>query len=110
MPTRCLHGAYTSTGALTAAGYDARMHSTPATLGQPCWHCRFFVAMAYQGTAARCSQPGGPVVRSQPQHGCSSYQREPGTDDEPGPPVMTVRAVSRVGAVAVAAVPVDWAP
>lgn len=50
----------------------------------PCWHCAHFLGMLYEGTAARCRV--GPPVRSMPGNGCSAFEREPGADDEPGPP------------------------
>ena len=59
---------------------------------------------------ARSSQAGGPAVCSQPQHGCSSFQREPGADDELGPPPVITREVSRVHAVVAPVVSVPWAP
>ena len=49
-----------------------------------CWHCRHFVALVYEGTAALCTLPNGPRVIAQPARGCSGFQREPGADDEPG--------------------------
>lgn len=51
-----------------------------------CWHCVRFVAMVYQGSAAWCSLPNGPRVRSQPEWGCGMWVREVGADDEPRPP------------------------
>lgn len=42
--------------------------------------------MDYKGTVARCKLTNGPRVRSDPATGCSAWVREPGTDDEPGPP------------------------
>jgi hypothetical protein len=52
----------------------------------PCWHCRYFEAMTYRGIVALCSNPACSRVRSSPEHGCSCWEREPGSDDEPGPP------------------------
>jgi hypothetical protein len=39
--------------------------------------------MAAQGSAAKCDDG---MIRSQPGYGCAFFQREPGADDEPGPP------------------------
>lgn len=55
---------------------------TPPT--RQCWHCRWFVAMS-QGCAV-CSLQNGYRSRAMPENGCSAWQREPGADDEPGPP------------------------
>lgn len=52
---------------------------------RPCWHCHHYVAMLSCG-AAECSLENGARVRSQPERGCSAFQREPGSDDELGPP------------------------
>lgn len=51
----------------------------------PCWHCSRYVGMLYARSAARCQLQ--PAVRSQPAHGCAFFEREPGADDELGPPV-----------------------
>ena len=62
-------------------------HFSPWTgLHQPCWQCTRFVRMLYGGTAAECSLPNAPKVRSAPANGCSGWMRETGSDDEPGPP------------------------
>lgn len=53
-----------------------------------CWHCNRFVRMLYEGTAAQCSREHSSKVRSQPETGCSAFEREPGADDEPGPPML----------------------
>jgi hypothetical protein len=58
----------------------------------PCWHCAQFVGMVYGGTAAACSLAGGPKVRSAPENGCSAFVREPGADDESGPPIAAEQA------------------
>lgn len=57
---------------------------------RPCWHCRHYAAMLDRD-AALCSLQLGPRVRSQPERGCSAWEREPGADDEdaaPEPRVM----------------------
>jgi hypothetical protein len=60
-------------------------HFSPHTAAhRPCWHCRYFDGMNPPGVNARCSRPGGNRVRSQPESGCSGWEREPGADDEPG--------------------------
>ena len=53
---------------------------------RPCWHCIQFAGMLYAGSAAACTSPGGPRVRSMPGGGCVNWERQPGADDEPGPP------------------------
>ena len=45
-----------------------------------------FAGMAYAGSAAYCLQPNACKVRSNPLSGCSAFVREPGADDESGPP------------------------
>jgi hypothetical protein len=62
-------------------------HFSPWGSGiQPCWHCAHFEAMVYCGSAALCTLPNGPRVRAMPQSGCAAFDREPGADDETGPP------------------------
>ena len=65
--------------------------------------------MVYAGSAARCSLPNAPRVRSLPAGGCAFWLREPGTDDEPGPPAGQDEQVALKPAV-VQAQPVAWAP
>lgn len=55
-------------------------------LAQPCWHCTRFAGMTADGSASRCTLPNAARVRSRPAWGCSGFEREPGSDDEPGPP------------------------
>ncbi len=66
-------------------------HITPAAGGaeRPCWHCQSFGGLVYQGTAARCLRQGGTPIAAQPRYGCAFWVREPGADDEPGPPAPT---------------------
>ena len=64
--------------------------------------------MVYAGSAARCSLPNGPHVRAMPAGGCAFWLREPGTDDESGPP-GGLEAQAVLKAVDVAA-DVAWAP
>ena len=60
------------------------LHFSPwETDHRPCWHCRDFRGQIYGGTAACCGNSTGTFVRSMPQRGCSSFEREPGSDDEP---------------------------
>jgi hypothetical protein len=54
----------------------------------PCWHCHYFDGVASQETAALCSNPKCCRSRPQPERGCGSWMREPGADDEPGPPAV----------------------
>lgn len=50
---------------------------------RPCWHCAWFEALICERSAALCTLPNGPRVRSMPRDGCVSFTREPGADDEP---------------------------
>ena len=43
--------------------------------------------MRYEGTAAAGTLPNGPRFRSSPANGCSGFERDPGADDEAGPPI-----------------------
>lgn len=52
----------------------------------PCWHCQHFGEMLAGGAAARCARGGSVHVQAAPAHGCVYWEREPGSDDEPGPP------------------------
>ena len=65
---------------------------------RPCWHCRDFRGLIYGGSAACCGSVTGPLVRSMPQHGCSGFEREPGSDDEPDrvPAALAVLEAARV--------------
>ena len=83
-------------------------HAAPAP---PCWHCRFFGALLYGGTAARCTLPCACKVMALPATGCAFWEREPGADDEPGPPTSS----GEVGQLKSrrdppARPPVAWAP
>ena len=61
------------------------MHFTPhSATPQVCWHCRHFLALVYQGTAAKCALPPG--IQAMPDSGCAFWEREVGADDEPGRP------------------------
>ena len=70
--------------------------------------------MLYQGSAAACNRPDSCRVRSNPAHGCSAWERAPGTDDEAGPPAdglgKTVRRSLKAQQQTPAALPVEWAP
>lgn len=72
----------------------------------PCWYCTGFGGMTAQGTAALCNRPGHARVVGRPQCGCADYSREPGSDDEPFRPVVTVPRVVAV----LAEQRVKWAP
>ena len=50
---------------------------------RPCWHCTAFAGLTAGGSAARCTRPGAARVRSMPDTGCASFEREVGADDEP---------------------------
>lgn len=84
-------------------------HSTPGAAGGPCWTCTAFVRMVYAGSAARCGIDGGHRVQAHPASGCAFFQREPGTDDEDGPPAGQAEQAMLKPAV-VQAPPVAWVP
>lgn len=65
---------------------DMHAHFTPWAEPRPCWHCQHFERLE-AGGCARCNLTGGPRRRAQPERGCSAWTREPGADDEPGPPI-----------------------
>ncbi len=52
-----------------------------------CWHCSDFGGFDASGSHGRCAKPGEACVQASPAMGCAFWQREVGTDDEPGPPV-----------------------
>ena len=54
---------------------------------QPCWHCSRFIALVYDGSAAECSLPNGPRIRSMPAWGCAAFERQPGADDDDHAPL-----------------------
>lgn len=66
-----------------AAALRFRMPDLPP---QHCWHCQHFGEMCVGGAAARCARRGAVHIQSAPAHGCVYWEREPGSDDEPGPP------------------------
>lgn len=58
------------------------MGERPAT---PCQQCKWLdklVDCGFGSQVAHCNIPGGPRVRSEPQFGCCSWEREVGADDE----------------------------
>ncbi len=58
------------------------MSFTPfGSTDRPCWHCHYF--QGFNGPAALCNKPQHSRVRATPKRGCSSFEREPGADDEP---------------------------
>lgn len=60
------------------------IHSAwPAATTHPCWHCTAFDGLTGGGSAALCSRPLSPRVRSSPETGCCGFERAVGTDDEP---------------------------
>lgn len=80
-------------GPRTAAAGDRALtpvlvHITPSAPAaeRPCWHCQRFGGLVYQDTAARCLREAGVAIVAQPRYGCAFWVREPGSDDEPGPP------------------------
>ena len=62
---------------------------------RPCWYCHWFDGMTAQNTCALCLREGGPRVRSDPQNGCSCWQREPGSDDEQWAPISQVMIATK---------------
>ena len=42
--------------------------------------------MTAQGAAALCTLKNAARVQASPGRGCSAFERESGSDDEPGPP------------------------
>lgn len=56
----------------------------PTAARHPCWHCTGYEGLTGGGTAALCSRPNSPRVRSSPEAGCSGFERALGSDDEPG--------------------------
>lgn len=68
--------------------------STPAGAPIPCWACANFDGIAPGNRSALCRLPNASRVRAMPEHGCACWVREPGVDDEPGPPPGLVIARS----------------
>lgn len=62
-------------------------HSTPA-VDAPCWHCSSYAGPDPSGSHALCLHDGRRAVQASPSTGCASFEREPGADDEPGPPAV----------------------
>ena len=89
------------------AGILSAMYFTPHTTSpQACWHCTHYMALVYQGSAARCRRGG---IKAMPERGCAFWEREVGADDEPGPPVSADVACRPVVGDQVPAA-VAWAP
>ena len=89
------------------------LHFSPwSSTVRPCWHCASFRGLVYAGSAARCARPNSAAVRSMPANGCSAFEREVGSDDEPdhvptceplpGLPVRTGPVITLT--------PTTWAP
>ena len=57
-------------------------HFAAVPEGRACKHCVWYVRMVAPDTA-ECSNPSCSPVRSQASRGCTKFEREPGTDDEP---------------------------
>lgn len=71
----------------------ARMgHGLRTPSRTPCWHCRHMLAVNARSGIVTCGLPrGGPTMsQSGGSKGCSSWEREPGIDDDdwdpPGAP------------------------
>lgn len=57
-------------------------HFQPWQESRPCWHCSHFAGVDVSASAAQCRLPMAPRLRSQPERGCSAFEREIGADDE----------------------------
>jgi hypothetical protein len=73
--------------------------------------------MTGQGSAALCSLAGASRVRASPASGCVCWEREPGSDDEPGPPGEQPVAIEvwkpwdrQAQPMQAKPAPVSWAP
>lgn len=75
----------TARGQFPYLAHAAMDHFKLEAPARPCWHCVHFLGLDSSGCHARCSHRGGGVHAS-PARGCTYWQREPGIDDEPGPP------------------------
>lgn len=86
------------------------------TADQPCWTCTAYQGPTAGGTAALCGHPGSARVRASPDLGCCSWERELGTDDEPGRlpdgflPIEHGARVWRAKEAPPRPVVVEWAP
>ena len=58
----------------------------PTNQTNPCWHCQHWGGWAHGGPHSYCRRPGCSPVQAIPERGCAYWVREPGADDEPGPP------------------------
>ena len=72
-------------------------HFQPTIPDRPCWQCSAFDGVDSSGTAALCHRRRYPRVRTQPERGCSGWQREVGADDEPE---RVLIRLARMGAAA----------
>lgn len=62
-------------------------HFNPGRIDGACWHCAHWGGFDNSGTNAVCRHRVPAVhIRALPVHGCAFFTREPGVDDEPGPP------------------------
>lgn len=95
---------------LVGMGRQISQSTSMGSRERPCWHCTRFVGMTSEGSAARCALPNAARVRSQPQWGCSGFEREVGADDESGPPLGVQMANAPVARLPENVVTVAWAP
>ena len=53
-------------------------------MDRACQHCVHFVGWRDAGAAhyAVCNISGSTMLRGQPERGCASWEREPGSDDD----------------------------
>lgn len=65
-----------------------------AATDRPCWHCTHWGGWAWEGPAGRCTRPNSAAVQAIPERGCAYWTREPGADDESGPPPLPGQASS----------------
>ena len=68
----------------TADTQTAAFYQGPPPPFRPCWHCHYFDGWTAQGLYVLCKRAGCSRVRSGPATGCTAWEREPGSDDEPG--------------------------
>jgi len=60
--------------------------SDPAP-ARACWHCHRFIRLVAGGHHGLCQFDDASMhVQVDPAQGCVNWAREPGIDDEPGPP------------------------
>lgn len=89
------------------------MFGAVAAPAHPCWWCVHWDGVDSSGAAALCKAPRAARVRSQPDRGCSLFEREPGCDDQPDWTPIRVTSTPAVwtpGRVPPPECPPKWAP